>query len=401
MKFFDVANPTPAPGGIVEVAAGLDLVSKNLTVLTLSKDIKLILGGAVTADFLYNSARPVAPGTPFLLTPGSAFGFSQDTFDTHARQTALFAAVTGPDIWDFKTSAVVLANFYDVSVVEDQYGFLPLEAFVAMKNDDWRFAAGLQFDVFNPLLPTVLPFSYLIGSGNSGNAYRGQARAVRYFYPGLDSQITLQFALSEPVATFFSRTFILNEDNGWPNVEGRIAYGYGPKGPGPLAKRPLEVGLSGIIGELRNTNISQGVRVVADVWGIGCDFRWEITKRCGFLAEGYVGQGLGTYGGAILSTVNPVTFNGIRSAGGFTEFYYYICPEVLHTHIGYGIDDPVDRDLGVAQPLRNQTVYGNIIWEVTSALRLGLEITYRETSYSPLLPDNDGVGIHGQVRYKF
>src|SRR5262245_44325590 len=59
----------------------LDAISKNLTVTTADPSIKLVLGGAVIADFLYNSARPVAPGTPFLLTPAPFDGFRQSTFD--------------------------------------------------------------------------------------------------------------------------------------------------------------------------------------------------------------------------------------------------------------------------------------------------------------------------------
>ncbi len=400
-RFFDVANAEAPPSGVAELASTLGGVAKNLTVLTASKDVKVILGGVVTGDFLYNSALPVGPGTPFFLAPDSLFGFSQDTFDAHARQTTLFAIIAGPEIWDFKTSAVVAANFYDVSVVQDQYGLLPLQAWADMKNDDWRFAAGLQFDIFNPLAPRILPFSLLVGSGNTGNAYRGQARVERYFYPGLDSQVTIQAGLSEPISTFFSQQFLLSEDNGWPNLEGRVAYAFGPRGSGLLKKRPFEIGFSAVVGQLRNTEVGAGVRVVDEVWGVGCDCRWEITQRCGIKGEWFAGKALGTYGGGILTTVNPNTLKGVRSVGGWLEVYYYICPEVLHTHVGYGVDDPLDQDLAPSQALRNQTIFGNIIWDVTSALQVGLELTYRETSYSPFLPDNQGVGLHGQVRYKF
>ena len=38
----------------------------------------LIVGGWITTDAMYNSARPVAPGTPFFLTPQGPF--DDDTF---------------------------------------------------------------------------------------------------------------------------------------------------------------------------------------------------------------------------------------------------------------------------------------------------------------------------------
>ncbi len=385
-----------------ELSGTVEELGKNLRVTTASENFKLILGGTVVADFLYNTARPLAPGTPFLLFPDSAAGFSQDTFDAHARQSSVFALISGPKLGSFQTGAFVLANFYNVSLVADQYGFLPLEAFVEAKNEDWRFAAGLQFDIFNPVTPTVLPFSLLIGSGNTGNAYRGQARVVRYLYPAEDTQITLQAGVSEPVSTFFSADdLILTEDNGWPNVEARVALGLGPKGEGLLGLRPSEIGISGVIGQLRNTELLPANRVVTNVWGIGCDVRWAFSERFGFKGEAYLGQGLGTYGGSILQTTNQVTFEGIRSGGGFAELYYYLCPKTLHAHVGYGIDDPVDGDLSLIQPVRNSTYFANLIWNVNQALRLGLEITYRQTSYSPLFNDNRGVGVQTQALYKF
>lgn len=405
----DVAEPSPSaaePAAEEEPAVACEPCDAAAgpsggTVMTLDERVNVIVGGAVVADFVFATARPISTGTPFLLGPDSPNDFEQDTFDAHARQSSLFALVSGPPVGDFQTSALFLANFYDVSVVADQYGFLPLEAWADLKNEDWRFAAGLQFDIFNPQVPTVLPFSLLVGSGNTGNAYRGQARVVRYLYPADDTQVTLQAGLSEPISTFFDPNARLSEDNGWPNVEGRVALGLGPKGPGPLGTRPFEIGTSGIVGQVRNTVTGPPRRIVADVWGGGVDLRWAITERFGVVGEAYVGEGLGTYGGSILATVNPVTFEGIRSGGGFGEVYYYICPNELHTHVGYGIDDPADGDLAVVQPLRNETLYANLLWDVSTALRVGLEVAVRKTAYRSPVLDNEAVTIHTQVRYKF
>src|SRR5262249_55011870 len=164
-----------------------EALGKNLTVTTGDGDFQLVLGGAVVADFLYSTHTPVAPGTPFFLVPGSPFGFQSNTFDATARQTNLFALFSGPEVFDFKSGGLVWVNLYDATIVADRYGLLPIVAFGELKNDDWRFAAGLQFDVFNPLNPTVLPFSLLMTSGNVG-AYRGQARVERYLHPDEDTQ---------------------------------------------------------------------------------------------------------------------------------------------------------------------------------------------------------------------
>ena len=64
------------------------------------------------------------------------------------------------------------------------------------------------------------------------------------------------------------------------------------------------------------------------------------------------------------------------------------------------IDDPLDRDLAPGQAVRNVTYYANLIWEATKHFRIAWEVTYRKTSYL-LLPNNDGIGYHMQVQWKF
>jgi hypothetical protein len=397
-------DPVPAspPKDVDKLAVldqKLDAIAKNLTVVTADPSIKVVVGGAIIADFLYSSRRPVAPGTPFFLTQGPLFNFHQQTFDASARQTTLTALVVGPEVCGFQSSAVIAACFYSSSLVEDLWGFLPLQAYAQLKNDDWRFAVGLQLDIFNPLNPTVLPISYLGASGNTG-AFRGQLRVERYFHLVDDEQITLTGGLSDPVPTTVSNTFRISEDNGWPNVEVRAAWAKGPlTGEGPLAQRQFEVGVSGVVGQLRTTIPFQS-QVVANTWGVGTDLRWAITKRCGIQGELFVGQALGTYMGGILQNVNTQTFQGVHSAGGWIELYYYICPEKLHTHWGYGIDDPRDRDLGPTQALRNDTFFANLIWDVAKHFRVATEFTYRRTAYA-VLPNNDGIGLQFQVQLKF
>src|SRR5262245_9252729 len=244
------AEPAKTPGTLEELGKTVETLGKtvetlgkNLTVVTGDEQIKIVLGGVISGDFYYNHARPVAPGIPFFLTPRSPFGFNQDTFDANARQTTLFGLVSGPRFGDFETSAFVAFLLFNDALIVDRYGILPVEAFVQLKNDDWRFAAGLQFDVFNPVNPTMLTYSLLAGSGNAGAGFPGQARIERYFHPADDAQVTLTVAISDPLPTTVNNV-TLSEDNGVPNLEGRAALALGClEGEGPLAKRPFEFGI--------------------------------------------------------------------------------------------------------------------------------------------------------------
>ena len=345
---------------------------------------------------LFSGARPVAPGIPFYLTPASPFGFNEATFDAHARQTTLFAAVSGPDVGDFKAGGLALAVLFNDALIVDRYGFLPVLAYGELKNEDWRFAGGLQIDIFAPLLPTVLPFSYLAASGNAG-VYRGQLRAEHFVHPSQDEEWTFTAGLSDPIATTVNNE-TLSEDNGWPNVELRAAYGVGQKmKAGFTDVRQFEVGISAVVGQLRTT--MGPMRVVADVWGIAGDFYWRFTDNLGITGEVQTGEALGTYGAAIFQNVNAITFQPVHVTGGWLEAYDYITP-CLHAHVGFGIDDPLDSDLAPAQIAANRTIFANLIWDVTKSFRLAGELDFRKTNYF-IFPDNQGTGFEFQMQWKF
>jgi hypothetical protein len=120
------------------------------------------------------------------------------------------------------------------------------------------------------------------------------------------------------------------------------------------------------------------------------------------MAEVFHGQGLGTYNAAISQTINTTIFRTIRSTGGFGEVYFYWTP-CLHTDVGYGVDDPLDRDvddnpLALGRTL-NSTLYSNILWDLNQTFRVGFEFIWRETNYrAPALPDNEGAGFHTQLQ---
>ena len=91
--------------------------------------------------------------------------------------------------------------FFDSSILEDKYGFLLTQSYGELFNDHWRFAAGLQLDVFAPGMPTVLPFSYWWLGQRPVTTSSGQIRVERFVPVGSDSQLTLQGALSQPLKT--------------------------------------------------------------------------------------------------------------------------------------------------------------------------------------------------------
>ena len=373
--------------------------------------------GKATLDAIYNERRPQAPGVPFYLVPTVANGFSQNTMDVNARQSQLGVAFTGPMIGPFQSGGRISAVFFDSTILADRNGFLLQQSYGELFNDHWRFAAGLQLDVFAPGLPTVLPFSGLGGSGSVGNTITGQIRVEHFVPVGSDSQLTLQAAVSEPFSSYNLPDTQLDEDNGWPNVEGRIAFGWGqpaPVGIGLVTQRPLEVGVSGVTGQLRRTAQPPAAprRVVSDVWGAAVDWRVNLARLSGtngdfgLKGEAYTGQALGTYNGSILQTLDAVTWQPIRSWGGWVEGFVYWTPG-LHSHVGFGFDETNPNDItGIPNTdfgrTYNSTLWSNLIWDVNKAFRLAFEVTYRETRYKePTNLPNQGWGFHAQFSWAF
>ena len=219
----------------------------------------------------------------------------------------------------------------------------------------------------------------------------------------------MQGAIAEPLNTAVTPDIILDEDNGVPNVEGRIAFGGGkPTTIGKLTERPLEVGFSGLIGQLRRTAppTDPPRRVVSDVWGVALDFRVNLAGRYGFKGEVYSANGLGNYNTGILQSLDAVTWKPISATGFFVEGFVYVKPD-LHMHTGYGVDDAADDDITVVPNTLfgrtyNSTFYSNLLWDLDKSFRIAFELTYRQTEYKqPTNLPNEGFGFHTQFAWFF
>ena len=405
-------EPPPAP---VEVAGATPAGGQTGT----SEPFTIKIFGKATLDVIYNAARPQAPGNPVFLTPKFAGGFSQHTMDINARDSQLGVAFTGPDIWDFHSGGRISAVFFDnTNLFSDTNGFLLTQSYGELYNDKWRIAAGLQLDVVAPLTPTVLPFA--IDGAPIGNNIKGQLRAERFVPLGSGSLLTFQGALSEPLTTQKTPDISLDEDNGKPNLEGRVAFGLGkqaPVGIGLLTERSLEVGVSGMVGQLRRTSLPSDPprRVISDVWLVAVDYQVNLARffgferDFGFKGEVYTGRGVGNYGGGILQSLDAVTWKAIHTTGGWVEGFIYLTPG-LHSHTGFFIDDPNNNEItAVPNSLYGRTynsaIYSTLMWDVDRRFRLAVEATYRKTEYKDPTATgrltNEGFGLQPQFRWSF
>lgn len=395
-----VEPPPPAPPA-VRYAPG-----DGLTVSMLNGTSTVRLFGQFSALGQFATARPFPAGGTLFLLPRPDNGNPTNTFDLQARQSGFGAVFKGPELWGLTPGAYFLAFIQNDNLTSDAYGFLPFNAYGELADDRWRFAAGLTRDVFNPANPTMISLLNLYASGNTGS-FAGSARVEHFYKPADGFQLTTQVAVREPVASVVTNNRRLIEDNGWPNVEARLGVGLGAARDvaGGRTLRPVEVGASGVVGQLRNSRLLTAaagvdpVRSVIDVWGLGADLQAAVTDRFGLAGEFYVGQGLGEYNGAVGQSFNGTTLQAVRSAGGWGEAYCYLT-DAVHLHAGYGVDAPVRRDLAPAQIARNQTYYAALYWEASKAVQVGFEVDYRRTDYTAFR-DADGVVFVSQFLWRF
>ena len=368
--------------------------------------------GTLSILTVNGTQRSYVPWSPLFLLPPSPFGLDTSTFEMHARQSNFQLLYDGPKIEGWKTGALAKLYMSNSSLTSDTYGVLPIVAFGEMKNDDWRFAIGLQPDLFAPRDPGVIPMTLMGGAGNAGT-FRGQIRLERSWTPSENFQTTLQAALSDPISTvLLDATRRTTEGNGWPNLEIRGVLGLGAKEElaGGRTERPIELGFAGLVGQIRNTqnvfdlddiNPNIPVRSVINVDGLSVDGKINLTANTGLIGEGYVGQGLGNYAGNIFQTYNPETYAVIRGRGGFLELFHY-WNERLQVHVGYGVEGPLRQDLPAVGTgiLKNSAYFASMFYDITKFLQYSFQVDYRHTDYVTL-NDNRGFVFYNQFVMRY
>ena len=348
------------------------------------------------------------PGQPLIVSPKDPAA----SYDLSAQQSMVYAAFRGPKWGNWTPGAFAIFWLQD-NLLAEGYSFTPVVAYGEIGNGAWRVAAGQNFDVFAPRDPDTLPNGKLAATGNPG-AYRPQFRVERTFEAGPGFGGVVQLAASSPVTTALpSNVDLANlqgqeivEDNGWPNLEARLNFGFGANADraGGRNLRPVELGVSGIVGQLRvldNIRPSDPLTLVADrstvnVWGAAIDGQIALGRRFGLSGELYTGQGLGEYMAGILQTYNRATNQAVPTAGGWGQFYVYVADN-LRLNLGYGIDHAQDSGLFGLQV--NSGVFANLLWDVNPWLQLGLEGNYKLTTYD-VFGEKDAWVVISQVMFR-
>jgi hypothetical protein len=392
-----------------------DFVGPQMDGFTLGS-LTVVPYGVLWTDMIYESSRTF-PGR-FILWIISEEQQGEDTFQIEARYSRVGFDVKGPEVDLFggiRGGARVEIDFLGGFTVENQPDARLRHAYWEAKNEQVRFLIGQYWDLVSPRLPNTVNFSVSWGVGNVGFR-RAQFRMERYIHLSDNLVWTLQGALAQNVIQDFAgggpgTAGVVRETGNWPMIQGRTAFSFGRH-----CREPITVGVSGHIGETGfDFNEEFLGQPKADdqryrTWSFNVDAKVPLTDRCGLHGEFFTGANLSPILGGIVQGVCPCLRVPIRSSGGWLEAWYDVTPNI-HTHVGFGIDNPIDRDSVIGRT-NNQVVYGNVFLDLTEHLITGLEVSSWRTGYhnktlgtpdeidAPTDP-GESVAIDWTVRYKF
>lgn len=298
---------TPVPTGTLS-SPGRDLLPATLqngpgAVLLDRPGFKATISGAIRVNAYLSQKRTLGgAAAPFFLAPPDASNH-ENIFALTAQYSRIGLSLEGPVISGFQTGAEFLFQLYNGQVFGGQYGLNPAIAFAYASDGRWTFSVGRRMELFSDRYPDMLDtVSALAASGNPGNGVRSQLRVDLKQPIGDHGALVAGLAASDPISTSISSNFNnRTENNGIPNIEGKLAYTLGPPDAATLLKRPaFEVGVSTVYGEYRQFSGIGAFRLdVVKVKGLAIDGGVRLGDRFGIQGEYYWGRALGNYLGSV------------------------------------------------------------------------------------------------------
>ena len=247
---------------------------------------------------------------------------------------------------------------------------------------DWKNVAleiGQDWSIFAPLNPSSLALYAVAEFNGAGNPWirLPQIRLEAKQTANATNRLLYQIAASDPDDGDFDESFTGTRPPGagelgrMPAIESRVAWSI------TSGDRDFTVGFSGRyghgknVGTIDNLTVSQPV----DSWGTAIDYSLPFTKVFNLTGETYIGRALGIYDVAVGESVEAVGTpggHGVLSRGGWSQAQFKLGKR-WELNGGYGIDQPDAHDLPAGSRFRNENVFANFIYSLTSNFQWSLE----------------------------
>jgi hypothetical protein len=342
--------------------------------------IKFTPYGYIKVDASWDSST-IDPGdfARWVLSPD--FFEEHDHFNLTARQTRLGLRISGGGSDNLVASGRVEIDFYGGGAENKNLPMLRhAYAELNWQDRDLVLLGGQTSDVISPLVPTTLNYTVAWWVGNIGYRHP-QIRVTKGFDVGLDSKLTLAAAAVRTIADDFRPTEPgdAGADSGLPSIQGRVGYAW------TMAGNRAGVGFSSHWGR-ENPHLESEPdheRLEFDSWSANVDFTFPLTDRVTLKGEVFTGSNLDDFFGGIGKGINFDKQMAIDSTGGWVSVDFRANDQIL-TSFGYGMEDPDDEALNDNNRSKNSATWANFIYDITSHVRTGVELSYWRTHYKAL-----------------
>lgn len=346
--------------------------------------------GYVRLDVARDSHKGSPDGNVYSwASPRGAAG-SEAQMSVHARQSRLGVNIAGPAFGSARTSAKFEVDFYGLGTDERKAAFMMRHAYATLEfpKADLSILAGQTWDVVSPLfIPT---FDFTVGANYGNLGYRRpQLRLTKGFKLSNTTRIDTQVALARNIGglnvpAIAAPPIDNGAGSGTPDMQGRVGVTF----PG-INRRPISFGVSGMWGLERWHAVAGDKGKSTDKWIAHLDATVPVNSWITLTGEAWMGANLQTYTGGIGQGVNPTLgFRSIRASGGWINLAMNPFRR-LRFNTGYSLDDPRDTDLNNGDRVRNTTVYGNGMYDITRDFSTGMEVIYFKTSYKGAATGNN------------
>lgn len=417
-KTSEIPAPAVAPVAVPAPVAAKDAKKEEKPSLRVKYPVELY--GFLKLDMSSDDSR-TQTGNDARWVPSEALNANHRQFNMTANASRFGARFKGPEEGKSRVTGNLEFDLYNNisgGIAENKAMIQTRQAFVQVEwpEDDWSLLAGQTWDVIAPLNPAMLNYTVAWWAGNIGYR-RPQLRVTKGFKAGDNSKVTVQVAGTRTVGDVITNTNIIQTDTGAaagsPSAQGRIAYSF------PTFKdKKGAIGIWGHSGEEEYAYAANGNHVSLDSRSAGMDLSLPLSKVFKLQGEFWEGKNLDDYFGGIgqginvMSTGNPAgslsvasytgTFTGaksISSRGGWLELGFGPFDK-WQFNLGACVDNPDDDQLPAGARTLNQAKWLNVIYDLNSAVQLGLEYSMWHTDYKNGKNGDDG-RIQSSVIYKF
>ncbi|MFY9341339.1 MAG: hypothetical protein WAT39_02535 [Planctomycetota bacterium] len=376
--------------------------------------------GFLRLDTYYNTARMdsvvlpsrVLPEADPTLTPGAGQAKrDDDQFFLDPRLTRFGIDVNGGEIAGAKVLGkleIDFANFPDGSSESRATPRIRV-AWIDIFKDTLGLRVGQDWDVIAPLFPAA---NHELLMWNAGNLGDRRAQIQGRWVPNADFELKAALGLTGAIsnqdldggAEANTALPTTGERDGFDSGTPHLQVRGGSKPFALVDKKPAELGVWGMYGQVQTDTNFAGRGRRFDTWVAGFDLQMPLTEALTLRGEGFVGENLGDVRGGIGQTINTALGAEIGSTGGWAELVYGYTAKTKF-HVGTSIDDPENDDLTVPSigtnggnngngniRKRNQTAYVGTVMDWETGVRTGFDVIYWQTDYAGLNGTNGQTG---------